>query len=132
MQALNPTATEIRVVGGSLTVTFDRHTYTFGGLSLMLVGKLGHTTIKEEVDIEATAPYTVRGTRIALGKGTYKLHYVHVKLILPGATKTIRLPDQALDTPPSSVAYRCTPRTLRLSVPTLSGSGVTLALQRER
>jgi hypothetical protein len=130
MGALNPTASEITVARGSLTATFDRGTYTFGGLSLILVGKLGHTKIKEEVDIEATAPYTVRGTRIALGKGSYKLHYVHVQLIIPGGSKTIHLADQALDTPPSSVAYRCTPRTLRLTVPTTAGSGVALNLQR--
>jgi len=133
MQALNPTSSEIRLTHGALSATFTRTTFTFGGLSLGLVGKLGQSTLREVFDIEAVAPYRVRGTRIALGKGTYKIHYVSAKLTQHGRTTALRLPNSALDTPASSVPYSCTPRVLHLTVaPGGTARGVMLALRRTR
>jgi len=133
MQALNPTSSEIRLTQGSLSATFTRTTFTLGGLSLGLVGKLGQSTLREVVDIEATAPYRVRGNRISLGRGTYKIHYVSAKLTQRGRTTALRLPNSAIATPASAVPYSCTARVLHLTVaPGGTGRGVSLALQRER
>jgi hypothetical protein len=132
MSALSPGATEIRLTSGALTATFTRTTFTLGGVGLHLVGKLGGTTIKEEVDIEGVAPYRVRGSRLALGRGTYKVNYVHATITVQGRTKPLRLPSSSVATPGSSVPYSCTPRVLHLTVaPGGTGRGVSLAMQRE-
>lgn len=133
MAALNPTSSTIELTSGSLSATFTRTTFTFGGLSLHLVGKLGESTLREVVDIEAEAPYHVRGSHVDLGGGTYKLHYISAKLTRRGRTTALRLPNSAIATPPRSVPYSCTPRVLNLQVsPGGTGRGVTLALRRER
>ena len=133
MQALNPTSSEIHLTQGALSATFTRTTFTLGGLSLGLVGRLGRSTLREVVDIEAVAPYRVRGSRIELGAGTYKIHYVSAKLTRSGRTTALRLPNSSIRTPSSSVPYSCTPRVLHLTVaPGGTARGVMLALQRER
>ena len=133
MQALNPTTTRITVTRGALSATFDRGTFTFGGIGLELMGRKGRTSIKEQVDMEAVAPYRSRGGRIALGEGSYKLQYVSVVLVLAGGISTpVRLPNQSVDTPAQTVPYTCTGRTLRLHVPTPAGGAVTLTLRAER
>ena len=133
MQALNPTTTAITVTRGALSATFDRGTFTFGGIGLELTGRKGGTTIKEQVDMEAVAPYRSRVGRIALGAGSYKLRYVNVELILAsGVSAPVRLPNQSVGTPPRTLPYTCTPRTLRLNVPTPAGGTVTLTLRAER
>ena len=131
MSALNPTSTSIELRRGSLTATFTRTQFTFGGLSLMLVGTLGRSTLKEEVDIEATAPYHVRGSRVVFGPGTYRAHYVSAVLIQNGRQTNLRLPASSVRTPGSSVGYSCSPHTLRLAVAAGgTGDAVPLALQR--
>ena len=133
MQALNPTSTAIALTSGSLTATFTRTTFTFGGVGLHLTGQLGRSMLREEVDIDASAPYRVRGSRLALGKGTYKIVYVNAKLTQNGRTTTLRLPNSSIATPPSSLPYSCTPSVLRLTItPGGTGSRVTLPLRRER
>jgi hypothetical protein len=133
MSELNPTSSEIHLTSGALTATFTRTTFTFGGLSLHLVGRLGRSTLKEVIDIEGVAPYHVRGTRVELGRGTYKIHYVSAKLIRSGRTTRLRLPSSSIATPPRAVPYSCTPRVLQLTIaPGGSSSTVLLALQRER
>jgi len=133
MTALNPTSTDLHLTSGALSATFTRTTFTFGGLSLMLVGRLGRSTLKEEVDIEGVAPFHVRGSHIDLGAGHYKIHYISARLIRAGRTTQLHLPSSSLATPSSSVAYSCTPRLLHLEVaPGGSSRSVTLALQRER
>jgi hypothetical protein len=133
MAALNPTSSTIELASGSLTATFTRTTFTFGGLSLHLVGKLGRSTLREVVDIEAEAPYHVRGSHVDLGNGTYKIVYISAKLTRNGRTTTLRLPNSSIATPPSAVPYSCTPRVLHLQVsPGDTGHGVTLALRRTR
>ena len=133
MAALSPGAADIRLTSGALTATFTRTTFTLGGLGLHLVGKLGGTTIKEEVDIEGVSPYRVHGSRLGLGRGSYKVHYVRATITVQGRTKPLRLPNSSIATPPSSVPYSCTPRVLQLAVaPGGVGGGVSLALRRER
>ena len=133
MSALNPTSSEIHLTSGALSATFTRTTFTFGGLSLHLVGKLGRSTLKEIVDIEGVAPYHVRGAWVELGRGTYKIHYVSAKLIRNGRTTRLSLPSSSIATPPSAVPYSCTPRELHLTIaPGGSSTSVMLALQRER
>ena len=61
-QALNPTTGDIRVTSGALSATFDRGRFSLGSIGLHLVGTKGQTTIKEEIDLQSEAPYTVRGT----------------------------------------------------------------------
>jgi hypothetical protein len=131
MSALNPTSASIELKSGSLTATFTRTQFTFGGLSLMLVGTLGRSTIKEEVDIEASAAYHVRGSRLVFGAGTYNAHYVSAVLIQNGRRTNLRLPASSIRTPGSSVAYSCSPGMLHLAVAAGgTGDAVPLALQR--
>jgi hypothetical protein len=133
MQALSPSTSAITLTRGSLVATFSRNTFTFGGIGLELAGRRGQTKLEEQVDISAVAPYRVVGSRIALGRGSYKLRYVRVVLILAGGVSTpVRLPNQATATPPQTLAYTCAGRTLRLHVPTPSGGTVTISLQAER
>jgi hypothetical protein len=132
MTALNPTASTIHLTHGALSATFTRTTFTFGGLSLGLVAQLGQSTLREVIDIEAVAPYRVRGSRLALGRGTYKIHYVSAKLTRSGRTTALHLPNSAISTPASSVPYSCTPRVLHLAVaPGGSTDSVSLALRRD-
>lgn len=134
MQALNPTTTAITVTSGALSATFDRGTFTFGSLGLKLKGRKGAISIKEELDIEAVAPYTAAAGRISLGRGTYKLRYISVVITTSsGTTVPVRLPSTSTATPRGAAAYTCTPSTLRLRVPLGGGDrGVTLTLQRDR
>lgn len=130
-QALNPTTGDLRVASGALSATFTRGTWTFGGIGLHLVGRRGSTTIKEEIDLDATAPYTVRGATIHLGNGHYKLIHVHTTLTTSGKTASVNLPNTNVATPPKDVPYRCTPRVLHLTV-TAGLTNVTLTLRRGR
>lgn len=132
MQRLNPTTTAITVTSGALSATFDRGTFTFGSLGLKLKGRKGATKIKEEIDLEAVAPYRVAAGRLTLGRGTYKLRYISVVITTSsGVTTPVRLPSQSVATPGNAVPYSCTPSVLRLQVP-VGASGVTLTMQRDR
>ncbi|HET9243626.1 MAG TPA: hypothetical protein VFN99_09280 [Gaiella sp.] len=132
LRAINPTTTDVRATSGALSATFDRATLTVGSLGLRLTGRKGATTIKQELDVAAVAPYRVNGGRLALGRGTYKLVYVRsVVITSSGVTVPLDLPAQRRATPPSSVAYSCTPGTLRLRVAAAAG-GVTVAFRRDR
>jgi len=130
-QAINPTTGDISVVSGALSVAFTRRQWTFSGIGLKLVGQKGHTTIKEEIDLDATAPYTVHGSTIHLGPGSYKLIHVSTVLISNGVSKSIRLPNTSVATPGNDVGYTCTPRVLHLEV-AAGASSVTLTLARSR
>ncbi|MFN8224216.1 MAG: hypothetical protein U0R50_13330 [Gaiellales bacterium] len=130
-QALNPTTGDISIQSGALVATFTRTQFTFGGIGLVIVGHRGSTTIKEEVDLNATAGYTVRGSTIHLGPGSYKLVHVHTTLTTAGKTKSISLPTFSLATPGKDVPYSCTPRRLRLTV-VAGRASVPLTLARER
>ena len=105
--------------------------WTFGGIGLKLVGQKGHTTIKEEIDLGATAPYTVHGNTIHLGPGSYKLIHVSTTLTTNGKTASVRLPNTHVATPGNDVGYNCTPRVLHLEV-AAGASSVTLTLARSR
>ena len=132
VQAINPTTTEIRVTSGALSATFADGRLTVGSIGLKLKGRKGRATIKQEIDIEAVAPYRVAGSRLALGRGTYKLIYIsNVIKTSSGVTVNANLPNVNTPTPPSTVAYSCTPSTLRLHV-AAGASGVTLTLRRDR
>jgi hypothetical protein len=130
-RAINPTTGDISVVSGALTATFTRRQWTFGGIGLKLVGHKGRTTIKEEIDLESTAPYTVHGSTIHLGAGSYKLIHISTVLISNGKSKSIRLPNTSIATPGNDVGYNCTPRVLHLQV-AAGASTVTLTLARSR
>lgn len=132
LRAINPTTTDIRATSGALSATFGRGTLTVGSLGLRLTGRTGSTTIKQEVDIAAVAPYRVNGSRLALGRGTYKLVYVSsVVVTSSGTVLPLDLPPQRRATPPSSVAYSCTPSTLRLRV-AAGVDGVQITFRRDR
>ncbi len=132
LAAINPTATAIHATSGALSASFVRGTLTVGSLGLQLSGRNGATTIDQEIDIAAVAPYRVSGSRLALGKGTFKLVYIRSVIVTSrGITVPVRLPPQRVRTPPSSVAYSCTPRELRLRV-AAGASGVTVTFRRDR
>jgi hypothetical protein len=132
LRAINPTTTEIRATSGALSATFGRGTLTVGSLGLRLTGRKGATTIKQEIDIAAVAPYRVAGSRLALGRGTYKLVYVSSVVVTSrGTVVPLDLPPQRRATPPSSVAYSCTPSTLRLRV-AAGAAGVPITFRRDR
>ena len=129
---LNSSATRIDATSGSLTATFDHGTFTFGGIGIHLVAQIRTTKIKEEVDIEATSPYRVRGTSISLAAGTYDLTYVQASITVRGKTKPMRLPNQHVDTPGGSFGYSCTPSRLQLRVPAGAAGTVPLTMRRDR
>jgi hypothetical protein len=131
VQAINPTTGNIEVTSGALSATFDHGRFHFGSLGLHLVGTKGQTTIKEEIDIEASAPYHVVGRNLALGAGTFKLTYIDVILITHGRQAIVHLPNQSTATPRQTLAYSCTPSALHLHV-AAGAAGVTLTLHRER
>ncbi len=130
-QALNPTTGDIHVTSGALSATFARGRFSLGSIGLHLVGTKGQTTIKEEIDLQSEAPYTVRGTSIVLGRGTYKLVYINVVLTTHGKSKQVNLPTHALSTPGHSLSYSCTPNVLQLHVP-VGARTVTLTMRRDR
>jgi hypothetical protein len=131
--ALNPTTTQIQVTSGALSATFDSGRLTVGAIGLKLTGRKGATRLKQEIDIEAVAPYRVAGSRLALGRGTYKLVYISSVITTSnGATVAVDLPNISTATPPSSVPYSCTPGTLRLRVSAGARGGVTLTMRRDR
>lgn len=133
VSALNPTTTDIRVTSGALSATFDRGRLTVGSLGLKLTGRKGATRLKQEIDIEAVAPYRVEGSRLALGRGTYKLIYISsVITTSSGVTVDVDLPNTHTSTPPHSVPYSCTPSALRLRVAVGASGGVTLNMRRDR
>lgn len=133
MRALNPTTTTITVTSGALSATFDRGSFTFGSLGLKLKGRKGATRIKQEIDIEAVAPYSAAAGRISLGRGTYKLRYIsNVITTSNGVTVPVRLPSTSIATPRGGAGYTCTPNTLHLRVPLGGDRGVVLTLQRDR
>jgi hypothetical protein len=130
-QALNPTASEISVVRGAMSATFNRGRLTYGALSLTLTAKLGTTRLKEVVDLESEAPYRVRGSTLNLGAGTYSLHYISAVLYpRTGGSRPLHLPDTHIATRPISVGISCTRTRLTWAVPLPTGRGVELHFQR--
>lgn len=130
-RAINPTASDIKVVSGALSTTFTRRTMGYGGLGITLELKLGQSQLKEVVDIESVSPYTVRGNTLVLGKGSYKLTVHSAKLkTRSGAVVNVPVPNQAIETPGTSVAYSCTPSMLRWRVPLPRPPGTTLTFHR--
>jgi hypothetical protein len=131
LSAINPTATSIRATSGALSATFHRGTLTVGSIGLQLVGRKGATKIEQELDIAAVAPYRVSGSRLLLGRGTYKLVYIRsVITTSSGTVVPVNLPPQRRATPPSTLPYSCTPGSLRLRVAAGAG-GVVVTFRRD-
>lgn len=132
LAAINPTTTRIRATSGALSATFTRGTLTVGSIGLQLSGRNSGTRIEQELDIAAVAPYSARGSRLELGRGTYKLVYIRSIIVTSsGTTVPVDLPPQRTATPPSTIPYSCTPSTLRLRVAAGAG-GVMVTFRRDR
>ncbi len=133
-QEINPTTTGIKVQSGALSANFAGGKFTFGSLGLKLKGRKGATTIRQEIDMQAVAPYTVHGSQLRLGPGSYKLRYISVVVnTSSGSTIPLRLPNTGVRTAARSFPYSCTQNTLRLRVLAgATGVAVTLTLQRDR
>src|SRR4051794_7448597 len=132
-RAVNPTRATFTVQRGTLSATFDRGRLTFGGYSLTIVGKLGATTkIKEVIDMVTEAPYHMSGNTLALGRGTYDVHYISVVVTTAAGSKRVPLPDQHMATAGNSVAISCTASVLHWRVATGRTAGVVLTFHRAR
>jgi hypothetical protein len=130
--AINPTTTAISITSGALSATFDHGQFAFGSIGLHLKGSKGGATIKQELDIQTTAPYTTRAGQLRLGPGSFKITYISTVIkTSSGTTVPVRLPNIGNRAPRMSLAYTCTPSLLHLHVPA-GAAGVTLTLRRDR
>lgn len=130
MNATSTAGASMTVQSGPMTASFARGTVTVANPSYTFTSTANGGTVKGTANVVAKTPYTTARGKVVVGNGTIAFSLTDATATIDGNTISIPMDIPAIETGPSTTAYRCTAKKLTWSVPVPSGAPVNAVFTR--